>query len=111
VRGGRNIERRGVRTGEEGAIPIPVVTLWAESRTGAAAGSPWKRQHEHMPLHSSCVMGTGCPVVACCEEEPAKYSSSHQSQCGECIAMEANSAHKSHATAHDLVWAWRTTLR
>jgi hypothetical protein len=40
MRGGRNIEGRGARTGEEGAIQIPVVTLCAESRTGVAGGSP-----------------------------------------------------------------------
>ena len=40
MRGGRNIDRRGARTGEEGAIQIPVVTICAESRTGVAGGSP-----------------------------------------------------------------------
>ncbi len=40
MRGGRNIEPRGVRTGEEGAIQIPVFTICAEYRTGVAGGSP-----------------------------------------------------------------------
>jgi hypothetical protein len=40
MRGGQNIDRRGARTGEEGAIQIPVVTVCADSRTGVADGSP-----------------------------------------------------------------------
>ena len=40
MRGGRNIDRRGARTGEEGANQTPVVTICAEFRTGVAGGSP-----------------------------------------------------------------------
>jgi hypothetical protein len=40
MRGGRNVELRGVRMAEECAIQIPAVTLCADSGTRVAGGSP-----------------------------------------------------------------------
>jgi hypothetical protein len=65
MRGGRKIDRRGASTGKEDAIPIPVVIVFAGFRVGVADGRPRNRQHEHMPLHSSCVMGTGRSAAGC----------------------------------------------
>jgi len=57
-RGGRNIDPRDVRTGEEVAIQIPVVTAFAGCGAAVADGSPRNKQHEHIPVQSSCVKGT-----------------------------------------------------
>jgi hypothetical protein len=59
MRGGRNMDRHGASRGEEKAIQIPVVTVCVGCRTGVSDGSPWKMQHEHTPLHSSCDTGAG----------------------------------------------------
>jgi hypothetical protein len=40
VRGGRKMEERGARTGEDGSGETPVFTLFAKAGAGLAFGSP-----------------------------------------------------------------------
>jgi hypothetical protein len=42
MRGGRNIDRRGARASEEGAIQIPVVTIWPNPEQGLPVEAPEK---------------------------------------------------------------------
>jgi len=58
-RGGRNIDPRDAWTGEKGAIQISVGTAFAGCGEAVTDGSPRNRQHEHMPLQSSCVAAAG----------------------------------------------------
>lgn len=110
MRGGRNIDGCGARTGEERPSQILAVTACPASGISVAAGSPWNRQHEQLPLHSSRETGSGSAALGCCEEIP-KYGPSHISQWREWIAVQANSAHKSHAIARGRVLGRQTILR
>ena len=83
MRGGRKMEERGARTGEDGSGKLPTVTLSFKARTEFALGSPWKPQHEQMPLQSSGFKGTGCWTSGCEGEETVTRGPSHRSQCGE----------------------------
>ena len=75
---------RGARTGETGSGQTPMVTLFAKVRTGLAFGSPWKPQHQQMPLQLSGAEGGGWLATGCCsKEEVEKFGLSHRSQWGE----------------------------
>ena len=75
---------RGARTGETGSGQTPMVTLFAKVRTGLACGSPWKPQHQQMPLQLSGTEGSGRFARGCCGKEEVKTSGpSHRSQWGD----------------------------
>ena len=71
VRGGRKMEERGATTGEDGVGQLPAVTLFLKARMGLAFGSPWKPQHQQMPLQVSGWAGSGYLASGCGEEDEA----------------------------------------
>ena len=74
----------GARAGETVSGQTPMVTLFAKVRTGLAFGSPWKPQHQQMPLQLSGTEGSGWLARGCCgKEEVKKYALSHRSQWGD----------------------------
>jgi hypothetical protein len=57
MRGGRNMDEGGARTGEGNSGQTPVVTVFTMPRTAPTFGSPRKPQHEQIPLQVSDVAG------------------------------------------------------
>lgn len=59
MRGGRNTDEGGAKTGEDDSGQTLSVTVFASSKTGPTFGSPRNPQHEQIPLQVSRVAGGG----------------------------------------------------